>query len=168
MPQYPVLQPNGNIAIWSTVVDHFIALDCTPAEAVSVLSERYRNDSRLAGFVDAVQRGQRPFDHWNDWIDCLAWVLVTVGMEDETVRVAWELTTTPMVRRCAEQGAATMRAEQRADEAAYAADDLRRQLAECQAQRDELRSAFRLASDNPDIPECYRDAMRDTLERTRT
>ena len=44
---------------------------------------------------------------------------------------------------------------------------LRRQLEECQAQRDELRSAFRLASDNPDIPECYREAMRDTLERTR-
>lgn len=42
-----------------------------------------------------------------------------------------------------------------------------RQLAECQEHRDQLRSAFALAADNPDIPEYIRDAMRDILAHTR-
>lgn len=27
MPHYPVLQPDGKLAIWSTIVDHFTCFD---------------------------------------------------------------------------------------------------------------------------------------------
>ncbi len=41
MPRYPVKQPNGKYAIFSTVVDHFIAYDATPEE----IMESFRQEA---------------------------------------------------------------------------------------------------------------------------
>jgi len=37
MPAYPVLQPDGQLAVWSTVVDNFIAFDLSVESATYVI-----------------------------------------------------------------------------------------------------------------------------------
>lgn len=39
MPRCPVIQPNGKVAIWSTVVDDFVAIDCDVMEMVEELTD---------------------------------------------------------------------------------------------------------------------------------
>lgn len=119
MSQYPVLQPNGKLAVWSTIVDHFIALDCTPDETVEVLAHRYPDRAKVAERVAAVQRGEKVHDHWDDWPDCVAWAMNLHGPDDETVKDAMALTPDPMTRRYIDQVVATCKVERIADDARY-------------------------------------------------
>ena len=92
MPSYPVLQPNGKIAVWSTVVDHFMALDCEPGEAIDELCIRYPDRTDVTRVVSAVERGEMPYNHWWLWWKCLAWAIFRFGEDDETVRLAISIT----------------------------------------------------------------------------
>ena len=129
MPQYPVLQPDGKLAVWSTVVDHFIALDCTREEAVSVLDRRYSDHQRSVELVAKVAAGERPFERWDDWPDCVAWVVGRDGEEDADAKELLARTPDPMTRRYIEMRAALGKTEVRADEAQYGLNRAREALA---------------------------------------
>ncbi len=83
MPIYPVLQPDGKLAVWSTVVDHFIALNCSVEEAIGIISQRHSGDVRSA--VESAASGSDPFPPYGDWDMRLAWALYRFGENDETV-----------------------------------------------------------------------------------
>jgi hypothetical protein len=85
MPQYPVLQPDGQVAVWSTVVDHFIALNCTVGEAVDILTERYPDRVKNGLIVQNLVDGIPAFDWWMSWPECLAWAIFRFGEDDEAV-----------------------------------------------------------------------------------
>ena len=117
MPSYPVLQPDGKIAIWSTVVDHFTYFDCDQADAVSILAERYRDGDKVAEYVAQVAAGTIPLDWWQDWPGCLAWATFMHGEEDETVKEAIERTPDAMTRRYIAQCVRTCQADGRTEDA---------------------------------------------------
>jgi hypothetical protein len=124
MPHYPVLQPDGLLAVWSTIVDNFVAFDCNQVEAVRELSQWHTGN--LAEVTAKVVNGEIPFDHWNDWADCVAWAQFMHGVEDGTVKEAMQRTPDAMTRRYIEQFVATCKAES-------AADNLRHELAAANA-----------------------------------
>lgn len=93
MPSYPVLQPNGQLAVWSTVVDHFMAFDCTPYEAAAQIEwSRHQPTERAIELCAAVQRGEKPYDHWQDWDSRVGSAMSQHGENDETVLQAIALT----------------------------------------------------------------------------
>ena len=93
MPSYPVLQPDGQLAVWSTIVDHFTAFDCTPAEAAEVIDRQWRTPTPMTiDYCAAVQRGEKPFDHWQDWNSRVGFAMLQHGENDETVQQAIALT----------------------------------------------------------------------------
>lgn len=92
MPQFPVLQPDGKLAVWSTIVDHFIALDCTEQDAVKVLSRRYSDTASVRDGVARCARGELVNPWWMRWDRCVVWAIVQHGLDDETVHKALKLT----------------------------------------------------------------------------
>jgi hypothetical protein len=42
MPRYPILQPNGRYAVFSTVVADFVEFNLTAPEVVELFTEAYR------------------------------------------------------------------------------------------------------------------------------
>lgn len=124
MPHFPVLQPDGKLAVWSTIVDHFTALCCTPEEAVAKMALWHTGP--LAELTQRVANGELPFDHWRDWPDCAAEALYRHGGTDETVREVLAMTDDPMTLRYIEMSVATWKAE-------ASADDLRYELAAANA-----------------------------------
>lgn len=138
MPHYPVLQPDGKIAVWSTIVDSFTAFDCDQAEAVSELAQWHKGN--LADVTARVANGEIPFDHWQDWADCAAWATFVHGADDATVQQAMERTPDAMMRRYLKQFVMTCKTEgtvydlrvelatmtDRAEVAGAERDDLRR------------------------------------------
>jgi hypothetical protein len=123
MPTYPVLQPDKRLAVWSTVVDHFIALGCNVADAAHIISMRHSGDVRKV--CEQVAAGEIPFDHFQKWEKLVGEVLGRYGEEDETVKLALERTPD---RRYPDLYAAVWRAEGRMDEAEYEAEKLRAQV----------------------------------------
>lgn len=49
MPRTYVLQPNGLIGIWSSIVDDFTHLDCTAPEAIQIEMDDKMNDQYPGG-----------------------------------------------------------------------------------------------------------------------
>jgi hypothetical protein len=88
MPAFPVLQPDGRLAIYSTVVDHFTAFDCSVQEAVEEVSQRHRGDVETA--VKEVAAGRIPYPHFETWVDCVAWAIFMHGEDNETVLMAMD------------------------------------------------------------------------------
>lgn len=86
MPAFPVLQPDGKLAVFSTVVDSFVALDCSIEEATEEVSQRHSGDVETT--VKDVAAGRIPYPHFMEWADCVAWAIVRYGEEDETVLMA--------------------------------------------------------------------------------
>lgn len=115
MPSYPVLQPNGQFAIWSTVVDDFTALNLSKAEAMQFLEERH-NYSDLPRFMAELAQGALPLAWWDDWPDLVADALWRYGADNATVKEALELTPDPLMRRYIQASAALSKAEITADE----------------------------------------------------
>lgn len=120
MPHYPVLQPDGLLAVWSTIVDHFTAFDCSVEEATDKVSKWHTGD--VLSVCQKVAAGEKPFDHFGDWDDCVGQAVARHGEENETVKMALERTTD---RRIIDLIVAVWRAEKRADEAEYEAEHLR-------------------------------------------
>ena len=86
MPAFPVLQPDGRLAIFSTVVEHFVAFDASVEEAVIEISERHRGPIEWA--VREVAAGRLPYDHFDTWTDCVSRAIFRHGDDDETVQMA--------------------------------------------------------------------------------
>lgn len=67
-------QPNGKLAIWSTIVDHFIMTDATKEEYIQFRideeSERIRKD--INEIVDELDKGQRHSYRAYTWEEALA------------------------------------------------------------------------------------------------
>lgn len=130
MPRYPVLQPNGKFAVWSTIVDHFIMLDCSKDEAIRFV-EKCGNYSNLPKFIDEVEQGKLPLHWWHDWPDLVADALGRHGEEDETVKEALALTADPMMMlRYIEMRVAAGKAEVRADDMHYELQAAKKRIAE--------------------------------------
>jgi len=93
MPGYPVLQPDGQLAVWSTIVDHFLAFDCAAEKAAQEIDWQLRQpNQRTIDICAAVQRGEKPFAHWQDWNSRVGFAMLQHGENDETVRQAIALT----------------------------------------------------------------------------
>jgi hypothetical protein len=120
MPTYPVLQPDGMIAIWSTVVDNFLGFGYTVDEATDELLTRTSSPRDMVkGYTQDVAAGRIPFDWWSDWPERVAWATLQQGEEDEGVKGAMALTPDPMTRRFIEQFVMTCRAEGKQQDAEY-------------------------------------------------
>jgi len=91
MPAYPVLQPDGQLAVWSTVVDNFIAFDLSVESATYVIG--LRHSGNVKEICQRVANGEKPFDHWKDWFDCVGLMIGRYGEDDAEVQAA--LTRTP-------------------------------------------------------------------------
>lgn len=148
MPRYPVLQPDGKLAIWSTIVDHFLAFDCTQDEAVQELSQYHTGP--IAETVRRTAAGEIPFEWCQDWADCVAEAHWRHGEENEAVQEAMTRTPDPMMRRYIGMCVATSKAE-------IAADDLRAALAAATARAE---AAERNADDLSVMLSCLPEYMR--------
>lgn len=127
MPHYPVLQPDGKLAVWSTIVDTFTAFDCTQADAVSILQQWHTGN--LSEATAKVANGEIPFEHWDDWAGCVAWAQFMHGADDATVKAALERTPDTMTCRYIEQFVATCQSEAIANDLRHERDQLRAELA---------------------------------------
>ncbi len=58
-----VKQPNGFYALWSSVVDAFVAEDCTPGAIVETLVEeaRSRIEEDVRKKCEMLDRGEKPY-----------------------------------------------------------------------------------------------------------
>lgn len=126
MPSYPVLQPDGQLAVWSTIVNHFLAFDCTAEKAAQEIDWQLRQpNQRTIDICAAVQRGEKPFDHWGNWTTRVGWALHLHGEDDETVQEALKRTpdkTLIMLYR------AVCETERAADDARFAYEDALKQV----------------------------------------
>ena len=93
MPHYPVLQPDGQLAIWSTIVDSFTCFNCTPIEAADELMAWHKDESaRALSLCERVAKGEIPFEHWRTWENRVTLAILQHGRDDETVQYALEIT----------------------------------------------------------------------------
>ncbi len=147
MPSYPVLQPDGQLAIWSTVVDNFTYFDCDRENAVAILAERYRDGEKVAEHVAQVAAGTIPLNWWRDWPDLVAWATFMHDEEDETVKEAMKLTPDTMTRRYIAQVVKTCQADGRTDDARHELAIMTKRAEEA-----EFKLVAALGADKPDKP----------------
>lgn len=87
MPQRAVRQPNGRFAVWSTVVDHFVAVGLTDWQAVEWFKDRqWLSEAEARGKLERAERdeatdGPPCCDQvgLRRWHDCLATILHVHG-----------------------------------------------------------------------------------------
>lgn len=94
MPRYPVLQPDGQLAIFSTIVDAFTVFNRTESQAVQQM-RRWYNNPELTEHVASVASGEIPIDFWKNWIEACAWMIFVNGdssNEDSSVFIAKSIT----------------------------------------------------------------------------
>lgn len=128
MPRYPVLQPDGKLAVWSTIVDKFLGFDYTVQQAMEWLADRYENTPESFEYeCVSVAAGVVP-DFMQDWAHNAAWALYLHGPDDKSVKLAMERTTDAMTRRYIEQFVMTCKAESRADEAVERAETAEKRI----------------------------------------
>lgn len=90
MPHYPVRQPDGKLAIYSTIVDCFTVYDCDIFEAVNEIMQWHTvsDPSKLYAMVSDIKAGHDPKtvnERWDGWEYCLAWAAYMHGWEDESI-----------------------------------------------------------------------------------
>lgn len=91
MGAYPVLQPNGNFAIWNTVADGFSDLNLTEHQALSYFYEydgrkgRECRPYREAQLQSCRETG-RAFEKADTWPEAVAWVLMLGDCDREVFR----------------------------------------------------------------------------------
>lgn len=95
MPRCFVQQPNGLLAIWSSVVDDFVALDCTGPEAVvdeldNVLNQNYPGDlhADLCREMENIGRTGRAWQWAPTWEEALETIRELHGEETLKERLA--------------------------------------------------------------------------------
>ena len=159
MPKYPVLQPDGKLAVWSTISDTFSYLDCTVDEAADGLLQWYTefvasNVTRpeLYDMVSRCAAGEMVYPFWRDWAHLVAWTTYFHGGDEEITGGLMERTPDPMTRRYIEQFVATCKAESRAD-------DLNTELIAARQRIAELEAGQRNAQQSIDYLQSERERM---------
>ena len=76
MGRHIVKQPNGKLAIFSTIVDNFIITDATPEEYIQfrIAEETQRIKKDIAEIVVKLDAGKRPTHYhytWEEALECL-------------------------------------------------------------------------------------------------
>lgn len=73
-----IKQPNGKYAIWSTIVDNFIYIDCSSVdEIVTIMVEEYEQERKkdVEGIVEKLESGEKPYYqftmNWDEAIDVI-------------------------------------------------------------------------------------------------
>lgn len=118
MPRYPVLQPNGNLAIWSTIVDSLVAVDLTVQQAARELTCWHKGPNLT--YCRAVANGSKPFEFWKSWDECLG---LMIDREGESVPdIQYLISITPNMEGVRIYGK-LIDAERVADEARFAWED---------------------------------------------
>lgn len=153
MARQPVLQPNGKLAIYGTIVDNFVALDCTVDQAIASLVTWYGPEHAvdLERVVKLCADGQLVFEWWKDWPDRLAWAKFLHGKDDEMVRKAWYRTPDMMARRYIDQFVAACQAESRTDEAIIELTVARQRITELEAQLAAMTTRAETAEARPGV-----------------
>lgn len=69
-----IKQPNGNYAVWSTIVTDFVVIDATPEEIIQIWiedeSEKIRE--QVMKTVGKLERGEKPYYQFTmDWKEAL-------------------------------------------------------------------------------------------------
>lgn len=78
MPHYPVVQPDGKFAVYSTVVDAFSCFDMTAEEALDELLtwHRVKNYDAELDHLRRMAAGEPPkYPSWRGWDETAAWVI---------------------------------------------------------------------------------------------
>lgn len=86
MPHYPVLQPDGKFAIYSTIVDAFTVMDATAEQALEELTlwHRIPDEAKELDHLKRIAAGEVPkYAHWHSWDYCAAWIIFFHGRDDE-------------------------------------------------------------------------------------
>ena len=86
-----VKQPNGKYAIWSTVVDDFVCIDCeNEAEIVEEFMdyERRRVEINVARIVKVLEDGRNPYFQFTmSFRECVGTVEQTHGLNCESLKM---------------------------------------------------------------------------------
>lgn len=85
-----VQQPNGLFAIWSTVVDDFTMIDCTPEEIIDdwASRERERITKAVTEIVQQLRAGGKPYYQFTETFDeCVARIREQHGFDAESLKL---------------------------------------------------------------------------------
>ena len=77
-----IRQPDGNYAIWSTVVDHFTAIDMTLDDIVEMWAaeERSRIAKKVFEIVTQLENGGKPYHQFTrTWDDAIGFIKAVHG-----------------------------------------------------------------------------------------
>lgn len=124
MPHYPVLQPNGNLAIWSTIIDSLVAVDLTVEQAARELASWHAGPNLT--YCRAVANGSKPFGWWKSWVECLGWMIAREGESDPDIQYAVSITSASDMEGV-HLYEVLIRAERAADDARFAWEDWRKE-----------------------------------------
>ena len=82
MPHYPVLQPNGLMAVFSTIPDAFTHYDLSDEEAAAAVANWHTGN--IAGYVADTRAGNL-LPHQMDWTEALTWHLYRHDLDDDAL-----------------------------------------------------------------------------------
>lgn len=85
-----VQQPNGLYAIWSTVVDDFTMIDCTPEEIIDewTEAERVRIVESVRKVIQQLKEGGKPYFQFTETFDeCVARIRELHGADAESLKM---------------------------------------------------------------------------------
>lgn len=74
MGQQIIKQPDGKYAVWSSIVDNFTYINCTPEEIIEVWVQEAREDitRMVTSKVEALNAGKQPYYQFTKtWEECL-------------------------------------------------------------------------------------------------
>lgn len=84
MGRHIIKQPNGKLAIWSTIVDNFIMTDATPEEYVDfrINEETERVKKDLKEIFEKIEKGERYHHTVYQWEEALERLELIHGKEE--------------------------------------------------------------------------------------
>lgn len=89
MGKQVVLQPDGKLAVWSTIVDAFVMYDATIEDVVEddLQELRRRLTEQLTEVVEKLKRGEKPYRQFTKTYDeCVSEIAERYGDDDECVK----------------------------------------------------------------------------------
>lgn len=68
MPEQILKQPNGKYALWTSVVDDFIAYDCTRQEIIRLYARRAASRARedIKYILESIDKGEKPYGEFTE------------------------------------------------------------------------------------------------------
>ena len=87
-----VKQPDGKYAVWSSVVDDFILVNVEVCEIIEEFAEweRQKLIERINSIVDALERGDKPYQFTQSYDECVALIREHHGDDAESLRLLQE------------------------------------------------------------------------------